>query len=114
MLPGAPAIFYSMLESPRFASTDTSSLRFANTGAASVPAALIERLQSELSFELVITAFGMTECVTATMCRPRASAEPIAATCGRVVHVLAPRLADTAGGQVLGAAEEGDVPFTAP
>ncbi|HEY9564808.1 MAG TPA: AMP-binding protein, partial [Nocardioides sp.] len=111
MLPGAPAIFYSMLESPRFASTDTSSLRFANTGAASVPAALIERLQSELSFELVITAFGMTECVTATMCRPGDSDETIAATCGRVVDGLELRIADPESGQVLGPGEEGEVQF---
>ncbi len=69
MVPGAPAIFLGLLESPNFADTDTSSLRFANTGAANVPVALVERLQTELSFDLVITAFGMTECVVATTCR---------------------------------------------
>src|SRR3546814_12864451 len=53
----------------------------------------------------------MTECVTATMCRPGDSDETIAATCGRVVDGLELRIADPASGQVLGPGAEGAVPF---
>ena len=109
MVPGAPAIFLGLLESPAFASTDTSSLRFANTGAANVPVALVERLQTELSFDLVITAFGMTECVVATMCRRGDSDETVATTCGRAIDGMATAIADPESGKHLAPGEEGEL-----
>lgn len=114
VLPGAPAIFQGLLDHPDFATTDTSSLRFANTGAASVPVALVERLQSDLSFELVITAFGMTECCVATMCRPGDANELIATSCGRAVDGLEMRIVDHETGAVLAAGEEGEVQLRGP
>src|SRR5690349_24222320 len=59
-----------------------SSLRLAVTGAAVVPVAMIERMQSEMSLT-VLTAYGLTEAVVATMCRPGDSPETVAHTCGR-------------------------------
>lgn len=109
MVPGAPAIFLGLLESPAFATTDTSSLRFANTGAANVPVALIERLQRELSFDLVITAFGMTECVVATMCRRGDSDETVATTCGRAIDGMETAIADPETGEHLPAGSEGEL-----
>jgi acyl-CoA synthetase (AMP-forming)/AMP-acid ligase II len=109
MVPGAPAIFLGLLESPTFATTDTSSLRFANTGAANVPVSLVERLQRELSFDLVITAFGMTECVVATMCRRGDSDETIATTCGRAIDGMEVAIADPDTGEHLPAGSEGEL-----
>ncbi|MEV7398185.1 AMP-binding protein [Aeromicrobium sp. NPDC092404] len=109
MVPGAPAIFLGLLESPAFATTDTSSLRFANTGAANVPVALVERLQTELSFDLVITAFGMTECVVATMCRRGDSDETVATTCGRAIDGMETAIADPETGEHLPAGQEGEL-----
>jgi len=109
MVPVAPAIFLGLLESPAFASTDTSSLRFANTGAANVPVALVERLQTELSFDLVITAFGMTECVVATMCRRGDSDETIATTCGRAIDGIETAIADPETGEHLPPGTEGEL-----
>jgi acyl-CoA synthetase (AMP-forming)/AMP-acid ligase II len=109
MVPGAPAIFLGLLESPAFAGTDTTSLRFANTGAANVPVALVERLQRELSFDLVITAFGMTECVVATMCRRGDSDETIATTCGRAIDGMEVAIADPETGKHLQAGDEGEL-----
>jgi HIP---CoA ligase len=42
----------------------------------------------------VVTAFGMTEAVVATMCRPGDPAEVVAATCGRAVPGMETRIAD--------------------
>jgi acyl-CoA synthetase (AMP-forming)/AMP-acid ligase II len=109
MVPGAPAIFLGLLESPAFASTDTSSLRFANTGAANVPVTLVERLQRELSFDLVITAFGMTECVVATMCRRGDSDETVATTCGRAIDGMETAIADPETGEHLPSGHEGEL-----
>ncbi len=109
MVPGAPAIFLGLLESSAFSTTDTSSLRFANTGAANVPVALVERLQTELSFDLVITAFGMTECVVATMCRRGDSDETVATTCGKAIDGMETAIADPETGVHLPAGTAGEL-----
>jgi acyl-CoA synthetase (AMP-forming)/AMP-acid ligase II len=85
VLPGAPTIFQTILDHPERDRFDLSALRFAVTGAATVPVALVERMQKELSFELVLTAFGMTEAVVATMCRRGDPPDLVARTCGRAV-----------------------------
>jgi acyl-CoA synthetase (AMP-forming)/AMP-acid ligase II len=94
VLPGAPTIFQTILDSPARAHHDLSSLRFAVTGAAVVPVALVERMQSELSFEIVLTAFGMTEAVVATMCRRADPPEVVARTCGRAVAGFETRIGE--------------------
>ena len=78
VLPGAPTIFQTMLDLP---GVNLKSLRLAVTGAAVVPVALVERMQEE--FGTVLTAYGMTEAVVATMCTPGDDAHTVANTCGR-------------------------------
>ena len=83
VLPGAPTIYQMILDHPERADRDLSSLRLAVTGAADVPVALVERMRRELSFETVLTAYGLTEAVVATMCRPDDPPEVVSATSGR-------------------------------
>jgi len=83
VLPGAPTIYQMILDHPERATRDLSSLRLAVTGAADVPVALVERMRRELSFETVLTAYGLTEAVVATMCRPGDPPEVVSATSGR-------------------------------
>ncbi len=111
VLPGAPAIYQALLEAPDRSSHDLSSLRFAVTGAAVVPVALVERMQTELSFDLVLTAFGMTECVVGTMCRRGDPPGLVAGTCGRVVPGLELRVARPGTNDPLPAGGEGEVLF---
>ena len=70
VLPGAPTIYLTILDHPGARRHDLSSLRLAVTGAAVVPVALVERMRAELSFDTVLTAYGLTEAVVVTMCRP--------------------------------------------
>jgi len=70
VFPGPPTIYQTILDHPDRAAHDLSSLRLAVTGAATVPVALVERMRRELSFESVLTAYGLTEAVVVTMCRP--------------------------------------------
>ncbi len=109
VLPGAPAIFQALLDAPARSSHDLSSLRFSVTGAATVPVVLVERMQTELSFDLVLTAFGLTECVVATMCRRGDPAELVAGTCGRVVPGLELRITDPETGEDKAPGEDGEV-----
>jgi acyl-CoA synthetase (AMP-forming)/AMP-acid ligase II len=93
VFPGAPTLYVSILDRQELdrqeldrqekPSHDLSSLRIAVTGAAVVPVALVERMRAELTFDTVLTAYGLTEAVVATMCRPGDDAETIATTSGR-------------------------------
>jgi acyl-CoA synthetase (AMP-forming)/AMP-acid ligase II len=83
VVPGAPTLYTSILQHPDRHSRDLSSLRLAVTGAAVVPVALVERMRTELSFDLVLTAYGLTEAVVATMCRPGDDPRTVATTSGR-------------------------------
>jgi len=86
VLPGPPTIFQTLLDHPARPDHELSSLRFAVTGAATVPVVLIERMQSELDIDIVLTAYGLTEAAGfGTMCRPDDDALTVASTCGRPI-----------------------------
>ncbi len=85
VFPGAPTLYQSMLSAPDRDRFDLTSLRLAVTGAAVVPVVLIERMREDLRIDQVVTAFGMTEAVVVTMCRPEDDAETVATTCGRPI-----------------------------
>jgi HIP---CoA ligase len=84
VLPGPPTIYQTLLDHPARHDYDLSSLRFAVTGAATVPIVLVERMQSELDIDIVLTAYGLTEANgMGTMCRADDDAVTVATTCGR-------------------------------
>jgi HIP---CoA ligase len=86
MLPGPPTIYQSILDHPRVAEFDMSSLRLAVTGAAPVPVELIRRMRAELGFETIVTGYGLTEATgIATMCRHDDDPETISTTSGRAI-----------------------------
>jgi acyl-CoA synthetase (AMP-forming)/AMP-acid ligase II len=86
MLPGPPTVYQSILDHPRLAEFDMSSLRLAVTGAAAVPVELVRRMRAELGFETIVTGYGLTEATgIATMCRHDDDPETIATTSGRAI-----------------------------
>jgi acyl-CoA synthetase (AMP-forming)/AMP-acid ligase II len=109
MLPGPPTIFQSILDHPRLAAFDLSTLRLAVTGAASIPVELIRRMRDELRFENVVTGYGLTEATgIATMCRHDDDPETIAATCGRAIPGVEVQVVNDEGKEVP-AGEPGEV-----
>lgn len=88
VMPGAPTIFQTMLDLPDI---DLKSLRLAVTGAAVVPVALVERMQEQCT---VLTGYGLTEAVVATMCAPGDDARTVATTCGRAAAGMELRIGD--------------------
>jgi HIP---CoA ligase len=100
VLPGPPTLYRSMLDSPARARHDLSSLRLAVTGAAVVPVALVEEMRRELTFDRVLTAYGLTEAVVATMCCPGDDAGTVARSCGRAAAGFEVRV-DEHSGEVL-------------
>ncbi len=86
MLPGPPTVYQSILDHPRLAEFDMSSLRLAVTGAAPVPVELVRRMRAELGFETIVTGYGLTEATgIATMCRHDDDPETISTTSGRAI-----------------------------
>jgi acyl-CoA synthetase (AMP-forming)/AMP-acid ligase II len=105
VLPGPPTVYQILLDHPSRKDFDLSSLRFAVTGAATVPVVLIERMQSELDFTIVLTAYGLTEASGfGTMCRADDDPITVATTCGRPMADFELRIAgaaDAGAGEVL-------------
>jgi len=104
VLPGPPTIYQTLLDHPARHDYDLSSLRFAVTGAATVPVVLVERMQSELDIDIVLTAYGLTEANgMGTMCRADDDAVTVATTCGRPFADFELRIAGdgSADGEVL-------------
>ncbi|AQA25785.1 hypothetical protein BTZ20_5193 [Rhodococcus sp. MTM3W5.2] len=99
VLPGAPTIHQSILDLPTRDEYDLSSLRIAITGAAAVPVRLVERMQSELGFDAVLTAYGQTEAVVVTMCRTDDDPVTVSTTSGRAIPGMEVRIGDN--GEIL-------------
>jgi HIP---CoA ligase len=102
VLPGPPTLYQRMLDHPARDKYDLSSLRLAVTGAATVPAAFVERIRQELTFDTVLTAYGLTEAVVATMCRPGDDPDTVAHTSGRATADFEVRIAAETGEILLG------------
>jgi HIP---CoA ligase len=113
ILPGPPTIFQMLLAYPGREERDLSSLRLAVTGSATVPVTLVERMWRELSFDLVITAYGLTEAVVVTMCRSGDDAETISHSAGRPTAEFEVRVAD-AEGAALAPGEDGEIQVRGP
>jgi acyl-CoA synthetase (AMP-forming)/AMP-acid ligase II len=101
MIPGPPTIYQSLLAHPRRGEYDLSSLRLAVTGAAPVPVELVRQMREQLNFEVVVTAYGLTEsCGVVSICRADDSAERISHTSGRAMDGVEIKLVDGAGDEV--------------
>ena len=97
-LPGAPAIYTTLLDHPERHRFDLSSLRLVVTGAAVVPMELIRRVRVELGVETVVTAYGQTEATgTITVCPPAAPDEKISRTAGVAIPGVEVRVIDKSG-----------------
>lgn len=107
-LPGPPTIFQLLLDELQARPFDCSSLRGGTTGAATVPPVLVERIIAELGLRDIVTAYGMTECVNITSCRPGDSIERIATTCGAAIPGNEVRIAGEDGGE-LARGETGEI-----
>jgi len=101
VLPGPPTLLQGILNHPDRDAYDLSSLRLTVTGAAAIPVELITRLRDELTFETIVTGYGLTEtCGIATMCRHDDDPETIATTSGRAIPDVEVLIVDEAGAEV--------------
>lgn len=98
VLPGPPTIFHSLLQLPPDIRAELRSLRLAVTGAAAVPVELLRRMREELGFEVVLTAYGLTETIgLVTMCRAGDPPEVVSNTSGRAIPGVEVATVDATG-----------------
>lgn len=109
VLPGPPTLFISILNDPRRAGSDLSSLRATITGAAAIAPALIERIRAELGFKVVLTGYGLTEsCGVVSLCSAGDDAETVALTSGKPLAGTEVHCVD-ADGRPVPAGEPGEI-----
>ena len=101
VLLGPPTLFNDLMRHPRRGDHDLSSLRFTVPSAAVVPVELVHRLHDDLGFDVVLTAYGLTEATSmVSTCRPEDDPEDIANSVGRPAQDVEIRLVDAEGGPV--------------
>jgi HIP---CoA ligase len=107
-LPGPPTLFQDVLDSPRRADYDLSTLRHAHVAGTSIPPTLIERIRGEGLADRITVGYGMSECGPATMTRLGDDVATVAYTVGTPVAGIRLRLVDASGGEV-GPGQPGEI-----
>jgi fatty-acyl-CoA synthase len=103
-----PTMLIAMLEHPRFAQTDLSSVRAICSGGSTVPAALVTRLEQTLGAAFTIV-FGQTECSPVSqMTRPDDSVRDKAETLGAPMPHVEVKIIDPVTGQTLPVGQIGE------
>lgn len=98
VFPGPPTVYHALLALPAERRKQLRSLRLAVTGAAAVPVELLRRMREELGFDVVLTAYGLTETTgLVTMCRAGDPPEVVSSTSGRAIPGVEVRTVDAAG-----------------
>ncbi|MCW2913333.1 MAG: Long-chain fatty acid--CoA ligase, partial [Actinomycetia bacterium] len=101
VLLGPPTLFNDLMRHPRRGDHDLSSLRFTVPSAAVVPVELVHRLHDDLGFDVVLTAYGLTEATSmVSTCRPEDDPDDIANSVGRPAQDVEVTLVDADGGPV--------------
>jgi len=100
VLPGPPTLYQSLLDHPHRRERDLTTLRLGVTGASTVPVELVVAMRSELGFDTVLTAYGLTEsCGIVTMCRRGDPPEIVARTSGRAIPGVEVRIVGPDGAE---------------
>ncbi|HWU06492.1 MAG TPA: FadD3 family acyl-CoA ligase [Streptomyces sp.] len=101
ILLGPPTIFHDLLHHPDRPGRDLSSLRVSMTGGSTIPESLIRAMKKDLSFDIVLSAYGLTESTAlVTTTRPGDTEGTVARTTGRPIPGVEVCLTDASGERV--------------
>ncbi|MEU9242656.1 FadD3 family acyl-CoA ligase [Streptomyces sp. NPDC048385] len=106
---GPPTIFHDLLNHPKRSAHDLSSLRLSMTGGTTVPEVLIRAMKKDLSFDVVLSAYGLTESsALVTTTRIEDTEDTVARTTGRPIPGVEVRIADESA-QEVPAGQDGEI-----
>ena len=98
VLMGAPTLFTSLMEHPKFADYDISSLRVGHTGSAGMSVETIRRVKEKLGYDLLLTSYGLTEATALVSVNyPDADFDTIAYSVGYTLPQTELRIVDPEG-----------------
>jgi len=98
ILLGPPTVFSDLIRHPRRREFDLSRLRVSVPAAANVPPSLYPQLRDELGFDVVLSAYGLTESTSiVSTSHPSDSIEDIANSVGRPAEGIEVKLIDETG-----------------
>ena len=95
---GTPTHFQMLIEHPRLAAYDISSLRVGMAGGATSTPETVRRVTERLGLEALVNGLGMSEAGSVAHTAPADPAEIHATTCGRPMPWLETRIVDPATG----------------
>ncbi|WIX76216.1 AMP-binding protein [Amycolatopsis carbonis] len=106
---GVPTMLLALLGHPDFPKTDLSSVRYALSGGATVPPALVRRIETTLGVPMSII-YAQTEASPGiTMTTPADSADDRAETLGRALPACAVKIVDPLTGETAATGETGEL-----
>lgn len=106
---GPPTIFRDLIAHPERHAFDLSSLRVSMTGGTTIPEPLIRAMKSDLSFDIVMSAYGLTESTAlVTTTRVGDSEAVVARTTGRPIPDVEVRIVD-GDGHEMASGEPGEI-----
>jgi len=111
---GVPTQAHDLLESPKFATTDTSSLQSVGGGGAAAPTELVRRIEKSFTRGRPNIGYGMTE---TNAFGPGNTGDDYVrkpASTGRIVPICEIRVVDPATGSAVATGEVGEVHFRGP
>jgi len=111
---GVPTQSHDLLESPKFATTDTSSLQSVGGGGAAAPPALLNRIEKSFTRGRPNIGYGMTETNAFGPGNTGDDCVRKPASTGRVVPICEIRVVDPATGALAATGEVGEVGFRGP
>lgn len=113
IFPGPPTIFQTLLDHQGLTDQQQLAWRIAVTGSTTVPERLVERMQTELPLEAVMTGYGLSEAVTVSMTRVGDPVPKIARSAGRAIAEFEIRIRDE-NGNICGPGEAGEIEVRGP
>jgi len=114
MIGGAPQLYIPMINHPDFEKYDLSHVKMASSGAAPLPAAIIERLTNTFGVEYISEGYGLTECSMGATMTPPSAASARVGSVGLPVFDTEIKIVDVTTGNELPAGQEGEVLIRGP
>jgi long-chain acyl-CoA synthetase len=113
ILGGAPQLFIPLINLPGFDKYDLTSVKYAASGAAPLPGAVMDKLLDSFS-GVVVEAYGLTECSMGATSNPPRRENIRLGSVGLPVFDTDVQIVDVASGDVMPVGEEGEICIKGP
>lgn len=111
---GAPQLYIPMINHPDFEKYDLSMVRYAGSGAAPLPTAIIEKMTNKLGVNFISEGYGLTECTMGATMTPPSQTGARQGSVGLPVFDTEIKIVDIATGREQPAGQEGEVLIKGP